>query len=153
MTKRPKSYWSEVLKYSEDPKRRQGSVRRHYLEWRSRKGIPDRCDNPACQFHTRPLVWNGKPLTLILDHADGNRRDNRPRNLQLLCPNCDSQSETRGGKNRGRFVEPREDRITEIKKDGGRSLRIYMRAAKLQLPALESAHKRLQPISRKTRAG
>jgi hypothetical protein len=35
-----------------------------------------------------------KPLTLQLDHIDGNSDNNLPKNLRLLCPNCHSQTET-----------------------------------------------------------
>ena len=40
--------------------------------------------------------WNGKILVLQLDHIDGNSDNNNPLNLQLLCPNCHSQTETFG---------------------------------------------------------
>lgn len=42
--------------------------------------------------------WNGKPLTLQLDHINGKHNDNRVENLRLLCPNCHSQTETFCGK-------------------------------------------------------
>lgn len=38
--------------------------------------------------------WNGKPLVLQLDHINGDHYDNRLENLQILCPNCHSQTET-----------------------------------------------------------
>jgi 5-methylcytosine-specific restriction endonuclease McrA len=46
--------------------------------------------------------WRDKPLSIALHHANGNGKDNRLENLQLLCPNCHSQTENYGGRNRGR---------------------------------------------------
>lgn len=85
--------------------RRGPIVRKAYLKWRQAQTppLPERCDNPACEFHSGPLVWNGKDLRLILDHVDGVNTNNFPTNLRLLCPNCDSQNPlTRGGANKNR---------------------------------------------------
>lgn len=38
--------------------------------------------------------WNGKPIVFQLHHKDGNHNNNNVNNLQLLCPNCHSQTET-----------------------------------------------------------
>lgn len=38
--------------------------------------------------------WMGKPITLQLHHINGDNRDNRIENLQLLCPNCHSQTDS-----------------------------------------------------------
>lgn len=46
--------------------------------------------------------WNNKPLTLQVDHIDGDNQNNDLDNLRLLCPNCHSQTETFAGKNIGR---------------------------------------------------
>ena len=45
--------------------------------------------------------WNKKPLTLQLDHIDGDSDNNFPDNLRLLCPNCHTQTETFGSKGLG----------------------------------------------------
>jgi len=38
--------------------------------------------------------WNNKPITLQVDHIDGNWKDDRKENLRFLCPNCHSQQTT-----------------------------------------------------------
>ncbi|MFF0097023.1 HNH endonuclease [Streptomyces canus] len=44
--------------------------------------------------------WNGKPLRLEVDHVNGDWWDNRPENLQLLCPNCHAVTDTYRGRRR-----------------------------------------------------
>jgi len=48
-------------------------------------------------------TWNGMPLTLEIDHIDGNFHDNRPENLRFLCPNCHRQTPNFAGRSRGKF--------------------------------------------------
>ena len=43
--------------------------------------------------------WRGKPITIQMDHYNGNRYDHRLENLRMLCPNCHSQTETWCGRN------------------------------------------------------
>jgi DNA-binding CsgD family transcriptional regulator len=43
--------------------------------------------------------WQGNPLALALHHINGDGHDNRLQNLQLLCPNCHSQTENFAGRN------------------------------------------------------
>lgn len=43
--------------------------------------------------------WNGKTLSLELDHINGINNDNRLENLRFLCPNCHSQTDTYGSRN------------------------------------------------------
>lgn len=43
--------------------------------------------------------WLNKPLSLQLDHINGNCSDHRLENLRWLCPNCHVQTSTHGSKN------------------------------------------------------
>ena len=43
--------------------------------------------------------WLDRPLSIALHHINGDRLDNRLENLELLCPNCHSQTDTFGGRN------------------------------------------------------
>lgn len=52
----------------------------------------------SCKLTT----WLGKEITLWCDHIDGDATNNLPNNFRLICPNCDSQSETFGAKNYGK---------------------------------------------------
>lgn len=38
--------------------------------------------------------WRNKPITLHVDHIDGNSDNNFPSNIRFLCPNCHSQTPT-----------------------------------------------------------
>lgn len=46
--------------------------------------------------------WRGQPLTLIVDHIDGNANNWKLANIRLVCPNCDSQLPTFKGRNKGK---------------------------------------------------
>lgn len=46
--------------------------------------------------------WMGKPISLELDHIDGNADNNAADNLRLICPNCHAQTETYKGANAGK---------------------------------------------------
>jgi hypothetical protein len=48
--------------------------------------------------------WRDRPLSLELHHVNGDGQDNRLDNLMLLCPNCHSQTDTWGARNKGRSV-------------------------------------------------
>ena len=44
--------------------------------------------------------WLGKPISIQLDHMDGNSHNHKLDNLRMRCPNCHSQTPTYSGKNK-----------------------------------------------------
>lgn len=47
--------------------------------------------------------WNGQPISLELEHCNGDSTDNRLQNLKVLCPNCHAQTPFYRGRNNGRL--------------------------------------------------
>lgn len=43
--------------------------------------------------------WMGKPISLDVHHADGDRTNNSRENLKLLCPNCHAMTPNYKGRN------------------------------------------------------
>lgn len=52
-------------------------------------GVPERC--AVCGVGPE---WRGKPMTLEIDHINGDWSDDRQENLRLLCPNCHAITST-----------------------------------------------------------
>lgn len=52
-------------------------------------------------------VWEGEELVLELHHINGNHYDNRLENLQILCPNCHSQTDNFRKKSNTKAVKPK----------------------------------------------
>jgi hypothetical protein len=62
-------------------------------------------------------AWLGKPLNAQLHHKNGDGSDNRIENIEFLCPNCHSQTDTYGGRNGHRRSE-RHLRLVEPPPEG-----------------------------------
>lgn len=85
--------------------------------------IPYKCAICGC------TEWQGKTLSLELDHINGINNDNRLENLRFLCPNCHSQTSTYGSRNQQlnsseydipndlrKMVEEKYDEVKNVKK-------------------------------------
>lgn len=56
--------------------------------------IADKLIPYCCQICGNDGKWQQKKLSLVLDHINGVKKDNRLCNLRFVCPNCDSQLPT-----------------------------------------------------------
>jgi len=85
--------WQDVLVWNRHDGRKENTFRlkRAMLEY----GMLEQC--VECGLGTE---WNGKSISLQIDHKDGNNLNNTPSNLRFLCPNCHSQTPTFGIKNK-----------------------------------------------------
>lgn len=74
--------------------RRNSTVRKFVLE----RNLLDY----VCSSCGQDDEWQGVPLTLELEHKNGDPLDNRIDNLTFLCPNCHTQTATYRGRNHRR---------------------------------------------------
>lgn len=58
-----------------------------------------------CSECNLSAIWHNKPITLELDHIDGDSQNNVLSNLRWLCPNCHSQTETFRGRNKRKELQ------------------------------------------------
>ena len=64
-------------------------------------GVPYACAVCGCNG-----TWQGLPLTLEVDHIDGDYCNNLQENLRFMCPNCHRQTPNFAGRSRGRNAAP-----------------------------------------------
>ncbi len=91
--------------YAELPSCRSGVLKKKMIKEGLIEDICDECKTPN--------IWNGKPITLELDHIDGDRFNNDFKNLRVLCPNCHSQTPTfrRKKENNISLLEPNNEEM------------------------------------------
>jgi hypothetical protein len=59
---------------------------------------------PRCELCGQGEEWRGRHMSMILDHENGVRDDNRLENLRIVCPNCAATFDTHCG--RAKVAEP-----------------------------------------------
>jgi hypothetical protein len=69
--------------------------RTHLKDRLFKEGLKDR----RCEMCGAGEMWRGRRLSLILDHINGVRNDNRLENLRIVCPNCAATLDTHCGRN------------------------------------------------------
>jgi len=90
--KRNKDEFIEEILVSHTPINVKGSdIKPKLIKFKLKEDICEHCGQTA--------IWQNQPLSLQLHHKNGNNKDNRLENLEILCPNCHSQTGTYGNKN------------------------------------------------------
>jgi predicted RNA-binding Zn-ribbon protein involved in translation (DUF1610 family) len=77
-----KKHYSDIL--TEGQKRRIESRR-------IRRALQEAGEPYVCKLCGLPPEWQGKKLTLQVDHINGDWSDCRRENLRFVCPNCHTQ--------------------------------------------------------------
>lgn len=90
-TRRKNSYNDEEILVKNSPQTKGPQLKNLMIKY----GMSYECVNG------HSAEWMGQPLTLHVDHINGDHADNRLKNLRFLCPNCHQQTVSWG--NKGKF--------------------------------------------------
>lgn len=81
-----KKLWQEILILMPNENRREHAVK-------LRRALLESGRDYKCCECGNDGNWCGKELRLQVNHKNGNWLDNRPENLEFICPNCHSQTQ------------------------------------------------------------
>ena len=87
-----------------------------------------------CELCGQGEEWQGRKMSLILDHINGINNDNRFENLRIVCPNCNATLDTHCGKNKTK--EKRE--IKKKIKDENKTIINFNRTKVKERPSVET---------------
>lgn len=113
MTKEMFSQGALIKKKNEEIFCKNSSVARNTVKKRL---IDEEKIKYVCNKCNQDEMWNGEKMSLILDHINGVRNDNRIENLRFLCPNCNSTLPTHCRGSEGLVKKENIDK-RKIKKD------------------------------------
>ena len=63
-----------------------------------RRLLAEGLKEPLCELCGQGEIWQGRPMSMILDHINGVRDDHRLENLRMVCPNCAATLDTHCGR-------------------------------------------------------
>lgn len=87
----PRPHGMSISELLSSPHRNRGHIKIRLL----RSGVK----SPECEI-CGLREWRGRPVPLELHHVNGDGKDNRLDNLQIVCANCHAQTDTWGGRNK-----------------------------------------------------
>ena len=82
--------------------------------------------------------WQGKPISLQIHHINGVHNDNRLENIQILCPNCHSQTDTYSGRNSNRENNTKYLKKEKVKNNSNNTIHCILKKFEETHPAKET---------------
>lgn len=84
INKKLNGYWTKNTIFTENSDYQTSKLKGKLIQFGIKEEKCEICGNTE---------WQGKPIPLQTHHINGNHKDHRIENLQLLCPNCHAQTD------------------------------------------------------------